>query len=244
MEAANSTQLRPFGELLKAAFDSYKKNFKTVAALSAVAVAPWLVFWLGTPDNQADDLSGLTFLTSIALLVYIVASIIVTIALYYLADDKHPDKSVSGLLKLSLSKFIPILWISILVGLATIGGLILLIIPGIIFAIWFSLTTQAVLFEDKRGVQALKQSREYVRGRWWAVFGRIILLILVMILAAIIVAAIASILSAIVGPRADALNDLVSIFILTPIVTMFSYHLYRSAADTHTVAAKEPAPAS
>jgi hypothetical protein len=67
----------------------------------------------------------------------------------------------------------PVVYTSLLVALIVIGGTILLIIPGIIFSIWFSFTFYAVLFEEKRGAAALRSSKELVVGRWWSIFWRL-----------------------------------------------------------------------
>jgi hypothetical protein len=48
---------------------------------------------------------------------------------------------------------------------------------------------------------------------------------------------IVGILSAILGPLAKTLTNIFSIFVLTPITTIFSYFLYRTAAQTPGVAA-------
>ncbi|MFA5937245.1 MAG: hypothetical protein WC822_05230, partial [Candidatus Paceibacterota bacterium] len=62
---------------------------------------------------------------------------------------------------------------SILNGLAILGGFILLVIPGIIFSIWFSFTTYAVVLDNARGTAALSASKKLVVGRWWAVLVRL-----------------------------------------------------------------------
>lgn len=65
--------------------------------------------------------------------------------------------------------------LTILVFLATLGGLVLLIIPGIIFGIWFAFSGFA--FVDKGlGVKAsMGKSRELVKGRFWQVFYRLLI---------------------------------------------------------------------
>jgi hypothetical protein len=62
-----------------------------------------------------------------------------------------------------------------LVLLAFVGGLILLIIPGIIFVTWFSAATYITVDEGVWGVAALKRSRELTRGRVWDTLGAITL---------------------------------------------------------------------
>ena len=49
-------------------------------------------------------------------------------------------------------------WISLLRGWAVLGGLILFIIPGIIFSIWFSLSLYILVAEGLKGTSAIKQN--------------------------------------------------------------------------------------
>lgn len=64
--------------------------------------------------------------------------------------------------------------VTLLVFLATFGGIILLIIPGIIFGIWFSQST-FVFVDQGLGVKSsLLKSKELVKNRFWAILGRYI----------------------------------------------------------------------
>lgn len=49
------------------------------------------------------------------------------------------------------------------------GGLLLFVVPGLVFTVWFFFSDQAVILEGKRGFDALVASRELVRGRFFAV---------------------------------------------------------------------------
>ncbi len=69
----------------------------------------------------------------------------------------------------------PAIFTSILGGLAVLGGIILLIIPGIIFSVWFAFGTYAVAMDGKRGAEALSWSKNLVKGRWWATLWRLLL---------------------------------------------------------------------
>jgi len=57
----------------------------------------------------------------------------------------------------------------------TLFSLVLLIIV----TIWFSFAHYILIAEDIRGRDALLKSRQYVKGKWWAVFGRFLLLALI-----------------------------------------------------------------
>lgn len=52
----------------------------------------------------------------------------------------------------------------ILMTLAIMGGFILLIIPGIIFSIWFCLSSHTVVIERESGQAALSRSKKLVKG--------------------------------------------------------------------------------
>ncbi len=73
-----------------------------------------------------------------------------------------------------------------MIGLMVIG--VLIGIPlAVYFAIKFHFSLYAVICEDKRGTKALSRSKELVKGHWWSVFGRVILLLIIyMILSTIL----------------------------------------------------------
>lgn len=66
------------------------------------------------------------------------------------------------------------LLIGILSGLATVGGTLAFVLPGIWLTIAFAFAIYAFLDENRRGRQALARSAELVKGRWWSVLARLI----------------------------------------------------------------------
>jgi hypothetical protein len=67
------------------------------------------------------------------------------------------------------------------------GGSIMLIIPGIWLGVALMLMTYVFVIEQRRGIDALRQSKDYIRGYWWAVLGRVLLLGLIFLVATIII---------------------------------------------------------
>lgn len=65
--------------------------------------------------------------------------------------------------------------LSALVFLATLGGLILLVIPGIIFAIWFSFSEFIFVDQNMNVKKSMSESKKLVKGRFWPIFGRFII---------------------------------------------------------------------
>jgi hypothetical protein len=61
-----------------------------------------------------------------------------------------------------------VLLVSVLVGLAIIGGLILFIIPGIYIAVRLAVCIEALVVEGRRGTQAMGRSSDTrLMGRCW-----------------------------------------------------------------------------
>lgn len=73
------------------------------------------------------------------------------------------------------------LWSNILRGLILIVSFLLFIIPGIIISVWYTFA-DILTARDNHAWPALKASRAMVRGRWWAVFGRVLLVFLMIFL--------------------------------------------------------------
>ncbi|MDQ3098713.1 MAG: hypothetical protein M3Q44_03125 [bacterium] len=91
----------------------------------------------------------------------------------------------------STKKYIgSVLWIGILTGLFTAAGFVAFIIPGILIAVWFSLSQFVLVDQGVKGLNSLLTSREYVRGRWWAVFGRFAIFFLVFFIILILLGAL------------------------------------------------------
>ena len=58
-----------------------------------------------------------------------------------------------------------------LAGMAFLGGLLLLVFPGLMFAVWFSLVDPIVTIEGDQQPHVLRRSRELTKGRRWMLLG-------------------------------------------------------------------------
>ena len=76
-----------------------------------------------------------------------------------------------------------VIWAAVRVGVVVAVGLLLLVVPGIIFFLWYSVTIPVVLAEDREAVQAMWRSKSLVSGNLARTF---LLLLLVAIITATI----------------------------------------------------------
>lgn len=62
--------------------------------------------------------------------------------------------------------------LSIFMFLIIAGGFILLIIPGVIFSVWFMFSGFTLIEKNTKVTEALSQSKSLVKGNFWKVLGR------------------------------------------------------------------------
>lgn len=161
--------LHPIGSLFSGAWELYKARFKTSLK---IIILPAFLLGLGQLLTKRSYIP-VAFFGGIILFVGEVAFFIGTLALIAsFGEGLGPEPAY----KRSLKLFWSLLWITALSGCIVLGGYVMLVVPGIWLAISFAFSSYVLLLEGKKGLNALLQSKEYVRGYWWAVVGRNLLL--------------------------------------------------------------------
>lgn len=94
------------------------------------------------------------------------AALTKSISEYYLGNDI----SVGEAYKSVTPKIWTLMGAGILVSLAFFGGLLLLVVPGIIFGLWFALTTPVIIAENTKATEGMRRSRELARGNLGKIF--------------------------------------------------------------------------
>ena len=69
--------------------------------------------------------------------------------------------------------------LSVILNLALIALFFLFIIPAVIFGVFWAFALYALVVDNTGVAQAMRQSRKIVSGRWWRVFGYLLLLFLI-----------------------------------------------------------------
>ncbi|MBU4421518.1 hypothetical protein KKB41_00960 [Patescibacteria group bacterium] len=164
-------------EIIRLSWETYTSKFKqylpflgaifilsALTSLSAVLIDQFLTL----PNIAKFLISGF-----ISFLAYLV-NFVVLIAIIYYTDkflsNKKPDISLKDI----FGVYWPAIFISILAGLITAGGFILFIVPGVIFTVWYAFVMYIAILEKKKGMELLKESHELSRGRFWPIFGRLV----------------------------------------------------------------------
>lgn len=216
--------------LLREALAYYRSHINLILGISA---APFL---LGVLQILIGEWSGIAsvvfaivaslagFLAQMALLVMVVKG----------------EQTVGSAYRTGLSILLSYAWVALLVGLAALGGLVLLVIPGIMVSISLSLAVYVFLAEDRRGMAALARSWYYVKGYWWPVFWRFIFFGLIFLIISIVLMMLTggpSVLMILNGgmmaePEVSLLSEIIGLIfnslIVVPLSIAYYYSIYSS----------------
>lgn len=187
-------------ELLKQSIVFYKKNYKILIGLgllpSVFAVTSGLIFLAGGNGFILILLSGIV---SICAFIINIVFPISTIKTIFEIDKGQSISDIKDVYKFAFGLFFSSLWLMILSTVIVMGGMLLLIIPGIILAITLSFGTTSLIVDDTRGLKALLTSYYYSRNKVVGIFGRMLFIALISMVFSILLFVVYFIISGIIG---------------------------------------------
>lgn len=149
------------GESIHYGWKTFTKNWQfLVIAFVIVLVAGMIPNWLH--DWSRENLPAISFLFSIlSWLVQMVTGIGVIVISLKLVDGKKPELAdIYKHYNLLLNYFLG----SLIYGLVTVAGFILLIVPGIIWGIKYQYTTYLIIDKKMGPIEAFKKSGHLTKG--------------------------------------------------------------------------------
>lgn len=162
------------GEILSGAWQIYTKNFKLILLIILCIYLPLSIISeilslqaasVGTaPASPLNMNWGLLVIQIILGLLILVVTLAIAFVVKFRVEGKEID--LSSAIKNGFSRWLPVIGTSILMGVFLIGLFILLIVPGIIFSVYWIFTVYIVALNNKSGLAALKHSKAIVKGRW------------------------------------------------------------------------------
>lgn len=194
--------------LFKEAVRFYKVNY---ALLVGIVLIPAAV----------DICSSILALETIGDILSFVVSIFAYIALIIAIDNPTGIGTIQNAYRASGTFFFRYLFVSMITGFLIVLGLFALLLPGFLFMVWFAFAAFVVVLEKRDVFDSIKLSREYARGKWSAIFGRLIVLGL---LVCALITPIAIMFSA-TGIR--ELGMYLLAWLITPLTYIYLYLLYK-----------------
>jgi hypothetical protein len=172
---------RGIGQILSTAFQLYRRYWRTLVAIAAVVVVPLTLLqygighWVRSHGQQMQDQVVSTSFWAVASASLLAA--LVGLLLYQVltgaitrniaAEVAGQDLDLEQSYRFGFARLGPVLVVSVLVGLATLLGLIVFIIPGIYVGVRLAVSIQALVVEGRRGTDAMRRSWDLVGGHWW-----------------------------------------------------------------------------
>jgi hypothetical protein len=196
---------KTLSDILSAAFNIYRANASKLLVIVAIVVVPLtfisslltdVALAPGTTGGVVDsrDIVMAVFVGSIGAAISVIiwallqAAILRAAAQATIGDPVDTEASY----RYGFKRLGSVILVSLLVGLAVLGGLLLLVIPGLIFAVMLSVAVPALVVENRRGTEAMGRSWNLVKGHFWHAVG-------VILIAGIITGVIGGIIGAIGG---------------------------------------------
>jgi hypothetical protein len=193
--------MRPLGagEILDVAIKIYRRNWATLFRVVAVVVAPvqlvtMVVLASAVPEPElltdpltppadpgqpldASDVWALVGGTVSVLVLTFLATTLATAACFKAITDSYLGEAPGWResLRFAIRRLPSVLLVTILSWVLILLGLVACIVPGVWLYVSWSVALPALLAEDVRGRRALGRSYDLVRGRWWPVFGILVL---------------------------------------------------------------------
>jgi len=141
---------------------------------------------------------GMAGMWIVGVLAMVLSAFILQAAIVHatMADLNGRRVVVGESLMVGLRNCLPLLGLALLSGLGVMLGVLLLIVPGIILAVMWSVAVPAKIVEGVGVTQAFSRSTDLTRGRRWAIFG---LFLIYMVLSWVVQIAITAICAAFSG---------------------------------------------
>jgi hypothetical protein len=173
---------RSIGEILRSAFQLYRRHWRTLMAIAAVVVVPLTLLQYGIGhwfrshgqqlQGQVEVSTSLWAVASASLLAALIGLLLYqvltgAITRNIASEVAGQDLGLEQSYRFGFARLGPILVVGVLVGLATLLGLLVFIIPGIYIGVRLAASTQALVVEGRRGTEAMRRSWDLVGGHWW-----------------------------------------------------------------------------
>ena len=220
--------LRPLGvfETIDASFTIYRSRFRDLVIVAVIVLVPVQIasYVLNlivldaadslTAASDPSEVFGLLGLSLIVLGISFLGTLLITGSVAKTVGDAYLNVVTDWRESMSTawSSLGRLIGNSILTALGIGLGILLCLIPGIyLFALWATAPV-AVVLERRGPAEALGRARDLVRGRWWPVFGALIIAYLIQIILSWVVGTILGVILVFAEPGNATFLGVSSIF--------------------------------
>lgn len=208
-----------FAKLILAAFILYGAFF----VIAGIAAVSGVIIGLLAGSKSVVAVGGLLALSLVIAGIYFGIRL-ATATLYAVFDSQMAGfrETMSKSKAFAWSYFLN----QLLVGIITLAGFALLVIPGIYLSVLFSLSAWLIFDGRKAGSDNLRACADLMKGYWWSVLGRYIVGGIVYMIALLILSGLVGIISQ--SEAAASITQSVLSLITAPYLIAYTYLVYQS----------------
>lgn len=168
------------GDLFRTGWSLYRGNFKNILLVILCVYFPVNLIIVLIPDDLVYAIfeeRGFQVYTQICQLLQLLIGSIATIGVSAIVEKSLQETSLGWgpALRCGLSRWGAVVGTQIVAGLIVGGLSLLLIIPGIIWSVYYAFGTYVAALRGLSGKEALDYSKSLVKGHWWRTAGIILL---------------------------------------------------------------------
>ncbi|MEZ4734405.1 MAG: hypothetical protein R3E79_45520 [Caldilineaceae bacterium] len=176
MESRIKSQRLYVGDLFMEGWRLYNANLTNILGVVLCVYIPInLVLALLPADVRLleDSPQGVQLYNNLVQLLEFFIGIIATMGIAAIVEKAVHGETLSwdAALRHGLARWPSAIGTGLLTGLILLGLTLLLIIPGLIWSIYYAFWIYVVALRDMGGRTALRYSKSLVQGQWWRVFG-------------------------------------------------------------------------
>ncbi len=164
-------------DILTSSWSIFNDRFSTIGVITLLIYIPINIVLafvsIDTLVEREGLFRGFKLYLQIARLLEGLIGVLATMAIAYVVERLLAGEKIeySPAMKKSLSRWKSVIWTGIVAGAIILGFTLLLIVPGIIWSVYYLFFIMVVALRDKRGKAALDYSKSLVKGKWWRVVG-------------------------------------------------------------------------
>lgn len=223
MTAFETTGARfDLARVVQRTFEVIGKNLVTfgIAAVLLAGVPAFISAW-GQGDLLATQYAGTNAwaISGVGWVLSLIGAYILQAAIVFATVNTLNGRTVSlgAALQVGVQNALPMLALAIIVSVCVFLGMILLIVPGLILAVLWSVAAPARVAEKRTIFGSLQRSRDLTRGYRWEIFG---LMVIYFIVSAVIGIAIGGLGAATGGSFLDGSGVLAINLIVLPLTSI------------------------
>jgi hypothetical protein len=176
----NSTRYG-LGKVIALGWEQYRRHFGSILPIFLIVYVPINIGLSFVPVDtliEEHGLRGFKIYMKLIQLTEFLIGVVATMSLAKLIEASLLGQPITWkqALRHSLSRWGASIGTGLLAGLIIFGMCLLLIVPGIIWSLYYSLFVYVVALRGLSGKKALDYSKAIVKGQWWRVFGYLLVI--------------------------------------------------------------------